>query len=88
MMEGDGTEMRRELAHQGLRIGAGKQASELILIYFKIVRNERRARRVDKLGWHGESYLSGSKSYGHNDSDESVVFQSENCLTRDRKSTV
>ena len=79
LLEGDGAEIRKELAHKGLRISPSRKARELLLAYLKIWPSERRARCVDKLGWHGDVYVTPKETVGAN-GDESTVFQSDALL--------
>lgn len=73
LLEGDGADMRRELAHQGLKIAPGRQARELLENYIKTQHTKDRARCVDRLGWHGGVYVTPSEVIGQ--SNDMVVFQ-------------
>jgi len=72
-LEGDGSEVRRELAHQGLRIAPGRRACELLENYLKSAIVKDRARCVERLGWHGNVYVTPSETIGQ--TDDVVVFQ-------------
>lgn len=73
LLEGDGIEMRKELARQGLSIGTSRKARELLSVYIKLFPVADRARSVDRLGWHGSVYCTPTETIG--DSGELVLFQ-------------
>lgn len=73
LLEGDGADMRRELAHQGLRIAPGRKPRELLEAYVKDTITKKRARCVERLGWHGRVYVTPGEVIGK--SDDVVVFQ-------------
>jgi putative DNA primase/helicase len=72
LLQGDSSDIRRELARLGLTISPSKTARDLAS-YLQIVPIEARARCVDKLGWHGDVYVTSTESIGQ--SSELVVFQ-------------
>ena len=53
LLEGDGTDVRRELARLGLHIATGRSARDLLAAYIKIWPVDQRSRCVERLGWHG-----------------------------------
>lgn len=73
LLEGDGVDVRKELARMGLRIGTTRTAKDQLAAYIKVWPVARRARCVDRLGWHGTVYTTPSETIG--DADELVVFQ-------------
>jgi len=73
LLQGDGIEVRRELARQGLSISPIKAARELLAIYIQVWPVDERARCVGRLGWHGGTYVLPHESVGQN--SERVVFQ-------------
>lgn len=73
LLEGDGTDVRRELARLGLHTGTTRAAHDLLSAYIKVWPVDKRARCVNQLGWHGAVYLTPSEAIG--DSSELVVFQ-------------
>ena len=73
LLQGDGIEVRRELARQGLSISPVKAARELLATYLQVWRPDAQARCVDRLGWHGGVYVLPGEVVGHN--GETVVFQ-------------
>ncbi len=73
LLEGDGLDLRRELARQGLQIAASKTGRELLLAYIKAWPATDRVRCVDRLGWHGPLYITPSQTFGA--TKERVVFQ-------------
>ncbi len=78
LLEGDGTDARRELARLGLHIATGRSARDLLAAYIKVWPVEQRARCVDRLGWHGAVYTTPSQTIG--DADELVVFQNAHAI--------
>ncbi len=78
MLQGDGGEVRRELANQGLSIAPGRAARELLASFLQVWPVEDRARCVDRLGWHGDVFVTPSESKG--DSGEIVVFQNAHSI--------
>jgi uncharacterized protein (DUF927 family) len=73
LLQGDGADVRRELAQQGLPISPGKLARDLLATYLQVWRVDERARCVNRLGWHGGVYVLPGEVVGHN--GERVVFQ-------------
>lgn len=77
-LQGDGLEVRRTLARQGLNIAPNRTARDLLGSYLQVCEVQARARCVDRLGWHGDNYILPSGCIGHN--DELVVFQNTHAL--------
>ncbi len=73
LLEGDGTDVRRELARLGLHIATGRSARDLLAAYIKVWPLDQRSRCVDRLGWHGAVYTLPSQTIG--DAGELVVFE-------------
>lgn len=78
LLEGDGSDVRRELARLGVHLATSKGARDLLAAYIKVWPVEHRARCVDRLGWHGQVYITPSGVIGA--SDESVVFQNAHAI--------
>ncbi len=78
LLQGDAADIRRELARLGLTISPSRSARELLASYLQVVPVEARARCVDKLGWHGDVYVTATESIGQ--SSEIVVFQNTNTI--------
>ena len=51
LLQGDASEVRRELSRLGLAISPGKTAHDLLTSYLQVFPVEVRARCVEKLGW-------------------------------------
>lgn len=77
-LQGDGADVRRELARLGLSIAPGRAARELLASYIQVWPVEARARCVERLGWHGGVYVTPAESIGQG--DEIVVFQNTHAL--------
>jgi hypothetical protein len=78
LLEGDGTDVRRELARLGLHIATGRSARDLLAAYIKVWPVDQRARCVERLGWHGAVYTMPSETIG--DAGELVVFQNAHAI--------
>jgi putative DNA primase/helicase len=72
LLHGDGAEVWQELMRQGLAIASGRRPRNLLSSYLQTCPVEARARCVDRLGWHGASYVTPDGQIG---GDEHVVFQ-------------
>ena len=79
LLEGDGIDLRRYLAHKGLKISTNRKAKESLLAYIKFWPTEERSRCVNRLGWHGSYYITHNKTIGAID-NEKIVFQSDSIL--------
>ena len=78
LLQSDGAEVRRELARLGLSIAPGKTARDLLASCLQVWPVKMRARCVDRLGWHGDIYVTPVQSIGAH--DEIVVFQNLHML--------
>lgn len=78
LLQGDGGDVRRELARQGLSIAPGNKSRDLLASYLQIWPTDARARCVDRLGWHGGVYLTPNETIGAD--SELVVFQNAHAL--------
>lgn len=78
MLQGDGADVRRELASQGVAISTNRQARELLATYLQSWPVKQRARCVERLGWHGNTFVLPSEAIGQ--SDEIIVWQSTTAI--------
>ncbi len=78
LLQGDGSEVRRELARLGLAISPGKKSRDLLAYYLQVWPVEERARCVDRLGWHGGVFVTPDESIGQD--GEIVVFQNAHAI--------
>lgn len=78
LLQGDSSDVRKELARLGLAISPNRTARDLLTSYLQVVPIEARARCVDKLGWHGEVFVTASQSIGQ--TAEKIVFQNINAI--------
>ncbi|VEG92090.1 DUF927 domain-containing protein [Legionella spiritensis] len=78
LLQGDSTDVRRELARLGLTISPSKTARDLLTSYLQVFPVEDRVRCVDKLGWQDDIFVTASESIGR--STERVVFQNTNAI--------
>lgn len=74
LLQGDGRELRSELAQLGLSISPSKNSRDLLMAYLQACPTDKRVRGVDKLGWHGDVYVTTDGTFGS--SEDKVVFQS------------
>lgn len=59
LLQGDASDVRRELAKLGLSISPNRTARDLLASYLQVFPVEARARCVDKLSWHGDVFVTG-----------------------------
>ncbi len=78
LLQGDGLDVRKELARLGLSIAPSKSARDLLASYLQVWPVNARARCVERLGWHGAVYVTPTESVGQ--SDEIVVFQNAHAI--------
>lgn len=78
LVQGDGLDMRRELARRGLQLSTNKAARDLLATYIQTWNTEGLARCVDRLGWHGAVYVTPTGAIGQ--STDRVVFQNAHAL--------
>ncbi len=78
LLQGDGVDVRRELAQAGLAIAPGRAARELLASYVQVWPVKDRARCVDRLGWQGSVYVTPAESIGER--GERVVFQNSHAI--------
>lgn len=78
LLEGDGSDVRRELARLGLRISPDQTARNLLAAYIKEWPVENRARCVDRLGWHNGVFVLPDGAVGN--TGELVVFQNAHAI--------
>jgi uncharacterized protein (DUF927 family)/phage/plasmid primase-like uncharacterized protein len=78
LLQGDGSDVRRELARLGLAISPAKAARDLLASFLQVWPVKARARCVDRLGWHGGVYVTPAESIGQD--DEIVVFQNAHAI--------
>ncbi|CEK09174.1 DUF927 domain-containing protein [Legionella hackeliae] len=76
LLQGDASDVRRELARLGLSISPNRTARDLLAFYLQVFPVDTRTRCVDKLGWHGDVFVTASQCVGQ--STEKIVFQNSN----------
>lgn len=74
LLQGDGADVRRELARMGLSIAPNRVHRDLLTTYLQVWPVQARARCVERLGWYGEAFVMPKQSIGQD--GERVVFQS------------
>lgn len=80
LLQGDGSDVRRELADQGAMISPEKKSRDLLTLYLGCYPIDRFALCVDRLGWHGSRYVMPKNTYGEQD-NALTVFQNSNALS-------
>ncbi len=78
LLQGEGADVRRELARLGLAISPSKAARDLLSSFLQVWPVESRARCVERLGWHGAVYVTPAESIGQD--GEIVVFQNSHAI--------
>jgi putative DNA primase/helicase len=76
MLQGDGSEFRKELAHQGLEISTKPAARQLLSQYIGSSRPAEFAICTDRTGWHGRVFVLPTRTFGR-EGDKRVVFQAD-----------
>ncbi len=74
LLAGDGNEYRRALLSQGLQIAPGTQARQRLTEYLRTAPVKKRARCVNKTGWHGGAFVLPDFTYG--ETGERILLQS------------
>ncbi|WP_061832825.1 DUF927 domain-containing protein [Legionella pneumophila] len=78
LLQGDASEVRRELASLGLTISPHRISRDLLATYLQVFPVEDRARCVEKLRWHENLFVTPSQIFGH--SSEKIVFQNSHAI--------
>lgn len=78
LLQGDGVDVRRELARLGLTISTNKKGRDLLASFLQVWPVENRARCVERLGWHGGVFVTPAESIGQD--SEIVVFQNAHAI--------
>ena len=78
LLQAEGIDLRKELADGGVRIAPAPRARALLLAYLQTAPRARRVMGVDRLGWHGDTYLTVEAGYGP--ARDALVYQSESTL--------
>ncbi|KTD35194.1 inner membrane protein [Legionella israelensis] len=78
LLQGDSSDVRRELARLGLSISPNRSARDLLTSYLQVFPVEARARCVDKLGWYEYVFVTSSQCVGQ--STEKIVFQNTHAI--------
>ena len=76
---GDATEFRAELLRGGVVVAQARMLRNLLSAYIQTYPTDKRARCVDRLGWHDERYVLPDQTIGGND-NEIVRFQNPHFL--------
>lgn len=74
LLKGDGAEYRGALLSMGLQIAASTKARNLLTQFIQTAKVDKRARCVDRTGWHDLVFVMPDRSIGEN--DERILFQS------------
>ena len=76
MLQGDGRNIREELAGGGLRIGQTKKARELLNAYIQFSNPDGLAICVNAMGWHNNVFVLPHRVFGQTEDGEEIVWQS------------
>lgn len=79
LFQGDGVDLRKALAHQGVTIAPDRKARELFQCYLMTYLVATYALCVDSVGWHGDVYVLPHQNIGAQDADV-VVYQAAHGL--------
>jgi uncharacterized protein (DUF927 family) len=75
MLKGDGTDFRGTLLSRGLEIVPLRKARDSLAEYVQTARPSERVRCVERIGWHGETFVFPGKSFGPRVDGEQVILQ-------------
>ena len=79
MLAGDGAEYRRELLDMGFMAPTDSNRRRWLTEYLQSRRPADRVRLVDRVGWHGRSYVLPRETLSHGEAEagESIMFHSD-----------
>lgn len=81
-LQENGVEVRKTLANGGMSITPDKKSKDTLLEYLINYPVTNKARIVDKLGWHGNTYILPEQAFGEKDeSDDMVIYQGSTSVT-------
>lgn len=75
MLAGSGEDLRRELLRLGLSIAPSVRARNHLAAYITTADTKKRARCVERTGWHGGVFVLPDRTIGHE--TERVIYQAE-----------
>lgn len=77
LFQGDGTELRKALASQGVIITPDRRGRELFQVYLMSYPVDQFALCVESVGWHDSSYILPSATYNDptQPNSETIVYQ-------------
>lgn len=78
LLQGEASDVRRELARHGLAISPSRTARDLLTSFLQVCPVEARARCVDKLGWYSDMFVTATDVIGQK--DERIVFQNAHSI--------
>jgi uncharacterized protein (DUF927 family) len=73
MLAGDGSEYREQLLALGLEIAPGRDARNKLSIYIQTSHPNGKARSVNRIGWHGDSFVLQDGVFSSNGSDRVLL---------------
>ena len=79
LFQGDGLDLRKALAYQGVTIAPDRKARDLFQYYLMTYPVTTKALCVDSVGWHGDVYVLPHQNIGVQDAD-SLVYQASHGL--------
>lgn len=74
---GEGAEMARILVRRGLWVAPDEAKRKKLVSYLASVNVSARARSVEKVGWHGSSFVLPGQSFGQEASEERIFLALE-----------
>ena len=78
LLQGDVTDVCKELAYRGASPSLIKRNRDLFITYLQVCPTHRRALCVERLGWHGGAFILPHGAIGH--SDDMTVYQNPHGL--------
>lgn len=77
MLQGDGIEVRQKLANGGLSLSASGRARNLLTSYLQSAETESRVTCVDRIGWHGNVFVTPRRSFGGSVTEDYILQRAD-----------
>lgn len=77
MLQGDGIEVRQKLANGGLSLSASGRARNLLTAYLQSAETEARVTCVDRIGWHGNVFVTPKRSFGGSVAEDYILQRTD-----------
>ncbi|MFV5426691.1 DUF927 domain-containing protein [Acinetobacter towneri] len=75
LLQTDGTELRKTLVDMGLMISTDKYAKTRFLEFLATLPVEKLAKKVSRVGWYENQYITPSHIFGENLRNEMIIYE-------------